>query len=180
MAAQERAIERMGAAAAEAREIRNRLQREPSWAEGALGHAGAVAAYAHLAEAGDLFAALRIHACQHPAADAITMSKLDEARAAGVRANVCARLPFDVATSAVELCAVIANVLDSAIEVCQALAPDARWIEMSVRTAHGFVAIECRNACLSRVSHAASQRATRNPSATRGAPARHDEAQIRV
>ena len=156
--AQKRADERMAVATAEAREIRTQLLRELSWVEEALEHADGAAARDHLAGASELLAAPRVHVCQHPAADAIIMSKLDEAEAAGVRISVSAQLPFDIATPAVELCAVIANALDNAIEACRALPPGARWIELTARMAHGFVSVECRNSCPPKAAPSASPR----------------------
>lgn len=156
--AQQRGAERMAVATAEAREIRTRLLRELSLVAEALEHADGAAVRNRLAGASDVLAAPRVHVCQHPAADAIIMSKLDEAEAAGVRISVSAQLPFDIATPAVELCAVIANALDNAIEACRALPPDARWIELAARTAHGFVSVECRNSCPPKAAPSASPR----------------------
>ena len=86
--------------------------------------------------------------CPHPAANAIIQAKLDEAKAAHVRAACTVRLPLDLATPSAELCAVIANAFDNALNACRGLARDERWIEFSAREAHGFVAIEMRNACV--------------------------------
>lgn len=154
--AQQRAAERMAVATAEAREIRIRLLRELSLVTEALEHADGAAARDRLADASDVLAAPRVHVCQHPAADAIIMSKLDEAEVAGVRISVSAQLPFDIATPAVELCAVIANALDNAIEACRELPPGTRWVELAARTAHGFVSVACRNSCLPKTTPLAS------------------------
>ena len=156
MIAQKRAAKRMAVVTTEAREIRARLLCELSLVEEALAHADGAAARGHLAGAGDLLAAPRTHACQHPAADAIIMSKLDKAEEAGVRTSISAQLPLDIATPAVELCAVIANVLDNAIEASRALPLGSRWIELTARTAHGLVSVECCNSCLPKTAPSAS------------------------
>lgn len=144
---QRRALDDARAAAAEGAIIRERLIRELAEVEGALGRDDPDAVDEHLAGADRVLALPRAHVCQHPAADAILRAKLDEAERAGVRVTCSARLPFDMPTPAAELCAVIANAWDNAIDACRTLPAGERWIEFAAREAHGFVSVDMRNSC---------------------------------
>lgn len=54
-------------------------------------------------------------------ADAILNSKLNTAEKLGIKLNVKANIPNVLAMSDVELCSVLGNMLDNAVEACDSL-----------------------------------------------------------
>ena len=60
-------------------------------------------------------------------ADAVLNSKLSVAKQKGVRLNIEAHIPRGVAMTDVELCSILGNLLDNAIEACEKLSYDQRY-----------------------------------------------------
>lgn len=127
--------------------VRRRLDGELSLLDAALAAGDDEAVRTCLADAEGLVRASGEHACQHPAVDALLMAKAQRCRELGIRLTLEAEVPADLATPAVELCAVAANALDNAIVACEALPEAERWITLKARCAHGLFSIEVENAC---------------------------------
>uniref|UniRef100_UPI0015637A24 sensor histidine kinase n=2 Tax=Ruminococcus TaxID=1263 RepID=UPI0015637A24 len=65
-------------------------------------------------------------------ADAVLNSKLSVAEQKGIRLNVKAHIPNGVALTDVELCSILGNLLDNAMEACEKLPVDARFIRVYI------------------------------------------------
>lgn len=134
-------------AEAQAADVRQRLDDELALLDQALASGDDAAAREHLVGAEKLVSAPGERACQHPAADALLMAKVQRCRERGIRLEIDAEIPADLATPAVELCAVLANALDNAIAACEALPEDERWVTLKARRAHGLFSVVVENAC---------------------------------
>lgn len=144
---QERHLEETVEAGREASEIRTRLDRELALLEDALADGSAETAERLLDDAERVVQPSGEHVCEHQAADALIVSKLRHARESGIRASVRAEIPLDLPTPAVELCAVLANALDNAINACSELPEEERWIKMDARPSHGLFLVDVTNPC---------------------------------
>ena len=78
-------------------------------------------------------------------ADAILNSKLSVAEKLNVRLNVKAAVPQDLPMSDVELCAVMGNLLDNAVEACAALPEDERFIRVYIGRVKGQFYLSVQN-----------------------------------
>ncbi|MDE6032052.1 MAG: GHKL domain-containing protein, partial [Oscillospiraceae bacterium] len=65
-------------------------------------------------------------------ADAILNSKLNIAKKMNVRLNVKANVPAELPMSDVELCSVLGNMLDNAVESCAALSEEKRFLRVYI------------------------------------------------
>lgn len=66
----------------------------------------------------------------HLMVDAILNSKLSLAEKALIRVDCTAQLPEQLALSDVDLCVLLGNLLDNAIEACEQIEPDARFLRV--------------------------------------------------
>lgn len=79
-------------------------------------------------------------------ADAILNSKLNVARKMNVRLSVKANVPDRLPMSDVELCSVLGNMLDNAIEACGALPEEERFIRVYIGKLKGQLYLSVQNA----------------------------------
>ncbi|MCM1462683.1 MAG: ATP-binding protein [Bacteroides sp.] len=79
-------------------------------------------------------------------ADAILNSKLNVARKMNVRPNVKANVPDRLPMSDVELCSVLGNMLDNAIEACGALPEEERFLRVYIGKLKGQLYLSVQNA----------------------------------
>ena len=63
-------------------------------------------------------------------ADAILNSKLSLAKKAEIQVNCTAQLPEALVLTDTDLCVLLGNLLDNAIEACQLIEPEKRWIRI--------------------------------------------------
>lgn len=80
--------------------------------------------------------------------DAILNSKLSLAAEKGVGVNCKAVLPEEVAVDDVDLCVVFGNLLDNALESCEALPPDERWLRIYVAARGNMLYASIQNAAV--------------------------------
>lgn len=78
-------------------------------------------------------------------ADAILNSKLDIAKKQDICLNVKANIPAGIPMSDVELCSVLGNMLDNAIEACGALAVEERFMRVYIGKLKGGLYISVQN-----------------------------------
>lgn len=79
-------------------------------------------------------------------ADAILNSKLSTAGGLNVRLNVKANIPAGLPMSDVELCSVLGNLLDNAVEACAALPEAERFMRVYIGTLKGQFYLSVQNA----------------------------------
>ncbi len=78
-------------------------------------------------------------------ADAVLNSKLSVAEQKGIRLNVKAHIPNGVAMTDVELCSILGNMLDNAMEACEKLPYDARFIRVYIDKFKGQFYLSVQN-----------------------------------
>ncbi len=78
-------------------------------------------------------------------ADAVLNSKLSVASQKGIRLNVKAHIPNGVAMTDVELCSILGNMLDNAMEACEKLPYDARFIRVYIDKFKGQFYLSVQN-----------------------------------
>lgn len=78
-------------------------------------------------------------------ADAVLNSKLSVAEQKGVRLNVKAHISNDVSLTDVELCSILGNLLDNAMEACEKLPIDARFIRVYIDKFKGQFYLSVQN-----------------------------------
>lgn len=78
-------------------------------------------------------------------ADAILNSKLSVAQKLNVRLNVKAAVPDNLPISDVELCSVLGNMLDNAVEACAALPEEERFMRVYIGKLKGELYLSVQN-----------------------------------
>lgn len=78
-------------------------------------------------------------------ADAILNSKLNTAKKLNVRLNVKANVPAELPMSDVELCSVLGNMLDNAVESCSALPEEKRFLRVYIGRLKGQFYLSVQN-----------------------------------
>lgn len=79
-------------------------------------------------------------------ADAILNSKLNTAAKLNIRLNVKANVPEGLPMSDVELCSVLGNMLDNAVEACAALPEEERFMRVYIGKLKGQLYLSVQNA----------------------------------
>lgn len=86
----------------------------------------------------------RVDFCENQIADVVLSSKAEEAAGRGIRFTVSAPLPPELPVEDVDLMSLLSNLLDNALEAAgQAEDP---WVEVTLRTRAGTLAVGVRNA----------------------------------
>lgn len=78
-------------------------------------------------------------------ADAILNSKLNVAKKMNVRLNVKANIPETLPMSDVELCSMLGNMLDNAVEACGSLSEDERFMRVYIGKLKGQLYLSVQN-----------------------------------
>lgn len=79
-------------------------------------------------------------------ADAVLNSKLSVAEQKGVKINLKAHIPQGVAMTDVELCSILGNLLDNAIEACEKLPYEKRFLRVYIDKIKGQFYLSVQNA----------------------------------
>lgn len=82
----------------------------------------------------------------NPAIDSIIYFKHTTAEGYGIDMKINTQGYHNTAVSDVDVCSVISNLLDNAIEACQR-EKEAKYIDFNMRTSHGFLIIGIKNPC---------------------------------
>ena len=80
--------------------------------------------------------------------DALVSMKVDVCKDAGIETEVDVRLSDDVPFSSVELCAVFSNLFDNAIDACQKVPEERRFITLRARLDAGHLVVRMENGCV--------------------------------
>ena len=78
-------------------------------------------------------------------ADAVLNSKLSVAEQKGVKLNIKANIPQGVAMTDVELCSILGNLIDNALEACEKLSYDQRFIRVYIDEFKGQFYLSVQN-----------------------------------
>ena len=78
-------------------------------------------------------------------ADAVLNGKLSVAEQKGVRLNIKAHIPQGVAMTDVELCSILGNLIDNAMEACEKLSYDQRFIRVYIDEFKGQFYLSVQN-----------------------------------
>lgn len=78
-------------------------------------------------------------------ADAVLNSKLSVAERKGVRLNIKAHIPQEIIMSDVELCSVLGNLIDNAMEACEKLSCDQRFMRVYIDKFKGQFYLSVQN-----------------------------------
>ena len=146
-----RAIESKLSATAELRhEFAHRLTLLEAYAEAGEYDALAASLKDWRSESG---AALRTRYTENIAVNAILQDAESRAAAAGIEFEAAASVPRELGIPDADLCALLMNMLDNAVEAASALPVGAkRFIRVRIRLSGGFLAVSCVNSYDGRVS----------------------------
>lgn len=86
------------------------------------------------------------HYCKHLAMDALLVLKAEQCADNEISFTCDAQVPESMSIPDVELCAIVGNALDNAINACLQLAPNQRWVRVRIAPAHGYLSISVSNA----------------------------------
>ncbi len=85
--------------------------------------------------------------CANHAVDALLQVKSHAARDAAIEFTVSVDLPIDLALPEVEVCAVLANLIDNAMNATRALDEGSRLVKVSARVRANFLVVTVGNSC---------------------------------
>ena len=98
----------------------------------------------------------------NPMADAILNSKISLARSRNIPTQVDAHIPVKLKMSELDLCCIIGNLFDNAMEASLALPEEKRLIRVAVYAQNGFVMLRFENYCAQEVELGADGLPRRN------------------
>ena len=78
-------------------------------------------------------------------ADAILNSKISLAKSKGIEVKVDAHIPVKLKMSELDLCVIIGNLFDNAIEACEKIETDHRWIRIDIQQKRAMVFLKVVN-----------------------------------
>lgn len=84
--------------------------------------------------------------CAHGAANAVIVRKTQICLQENIRCEIDAEIPAGISINRLDVCIVLGNLLDNAIQACRRLEKE-RWIWMKVRRIQEQLVVVCRNAC---------------------------------
>ena len=131
----------------EADAIRRRIRAELKAAEQNLLERHASKAGESLGRAIGIIGSASSRACQHPAVDSLIDVKALDAKQAGVRFQTQLNVPIDLAIPSVELCAVFSNLVDNALNACQAVPQASRFVNVTARRWGRYFVVDVENSC---------------------------------
>ena len=138
-------LARMREAGRDAEEIRVELAGLFGEVRGALDARDPELARTLLRRATDVVPPAGASFCRNPAVDALLASKLTRCRELGVELNVQAGIPMALPLPDLEVCAVLSNLIDNAVDAVRGFAPARRWVRVVSREAQGYLVVAVEN-----------------------------------
>lgn len=145
---QEAYLDRLFADMGEARRVREAIAVELEAVDELLGKREAEGVSQGLMRVVGIMDATRKSFCSHRVVDALVSMKVDVCKDAGIETEVDVRLSDDVPFSSVELCAVFSNLFDNAIDACQKVPEERRFITLRARLDAGHLVVRMENGCV--------------------------------
>ena len=136
------------AEAAEAARVRRSMIEQLRAADAQLDERSAAGATRDLARAVEIAGTRALRLCQNHAVDALLQVKSYAAREAGIDITVSADVPADLNLPEVEVCGVLANLIDNAMNATRALDEGQRLIKVSARVRANFLVVTVGNSCV--------------------------------
>ena len=102
----------------------------------------------HLEQMEQTLAATEVSRCGHPLVDAVVMDKAALCEQKGIELETDLNISHDIAVAGLDLCSVVANIMDNAIEACEAVNDAKRKISLRAQETAGFLMITCRNSAV--------------------------------
>lgn len=84
--------------------------------------------------------------CENVLVNAILRKYAADCRIDGIKLICSASVPKDLPFAQDDLCTLLMNLMDNALEACRKLRPQERWIRVQVRKKGNFLVISCENA----------------------------------
>ncbi len=168
LAVQQACQARARSEAAEAARVRRSMIDQLRAADAQLDERSAAGATRNLEQAVELAGTRALRLCQNHAIDALLQVKSHAAREAGIAFDVAADVPIDLNLPEVEVCGVLANLVDNAMNATRELDEGKRLVKVSACVRANFLVISVRNsyaaqACEAKGAKAPSSAASRKP-----------------
>lgn len=141
-------LERLGAEAAEAADVRARIVSDLKQARDLLAAGQDDEAMALLQRSVDTAGAPAGHWCEHRLVDALLMVKIAACRDMGVRTTCAVDVDDDLTLPGVDVCAVFANLIDNAMHACERVAEGERFVDVRAGEQGGFLIVIVANSCV--------------------------------
>lgn len=77
--------------------------------------------------------------------DAILSSKIELCKNKNIELNIDAKLPENIGIQDIDICIILGNLIDNAIEACDRIENDKRYINLSIGTKNNYVYIKIEN-----------------------------------
>lgn len=88
----------------------------------------------------------KLYLCANKLVNAVLADKLTEAESKGIAMTLTGDVPDTLAIQSNDLCSLLVNILDNAIEACGKIPPGRKkTIDLRLKTKQGFVYFECQN-----------------------------------
>ncbi len=149
------------AEAVEAAHVRRSMIEQLRAADAQLDEHSAAGAAREMERAVKIAGTRALRLCQNHAVDALLQVKSHAAREAGIDFSVAADVPVDLDLPEVEVCGVLANLIDNAMNATRALDEGQRLVKVSARVRANFLVVTVGNSCVA-------------PEGGKGAPGRAD------
>lgn len=86
-----------------------------------------------------------IRFCENNTANVVLSAKSEQAASAGIRMEIKAEIPDELPIAEIELCSLLGNCLDNAVDAVSRLPGEKRWISFEAHVQKGLFAVEVKN-----------------------------------
>ncbi len=155
------------AEAAEAARVRRAMIEQLRAADAQLDECSAAGATRDLERAVTLVGTRALRLCQNHAIDALLQVKSHAASESGIEFTVAADVPVDLNLPEVEVCGVLANLIDNAMNATRELDEGERLVKVSACVRANFLVIGVRNSCAAREAKGAKGATPSTPATPR-------------
>ena len=142
--------ERMGARGLvsvenEARDIRRKIAEQLHELDAQLSRGEVASSGQRVDEIIVLASRKSLRVCDHVALDALMSLKMREFKAKGVNMECSLKVPAEVSISNSELCALVSNMLDNALNACEDVDPGKRFVVFRASVKGSYLVLDMRN-----------------------------------